>query len=70
MSAQTGSGFDGNGGVTSMSEVSPKVIRHVRTLAQIAAELRQGKDFNITRLTLLKRAVGQVIRPGSVPIVV
>ena len=37
-----------------MNEVSPKILKTVQTLAQIAAELRQGKDFNITRLTLLK----------------
>ena len=37
-----------------MNEVSPKIVQKIQTLAQIAAELRQGKDFNITRLTLLK----------------
>ncbi len=37
-----------------MNEVSPKIVKKIRTLAQIAAELHQGKDFNITRLTLLK----------------
>ena len=37
-----------------MNEISPKIVKKIQTLAQIAAELRQGKDFNITRLTLLK----------------
>ena len=37
-----------------MNEVSPKIVEKIQTLAQIAAELRQGKDLNITRLTLLK----------------
>ena len=37
-----------------MNEVSPKILKTIQTLAQIAAELRQGKDFNVTRLTLLK----------------
>ena len=37
-----------------MNEVSPKIVENLQTLVQIAAELRQGKDFKITRLTLLK----------------
>ena len=37
-----------------MNEVSPKILKTVQTLAQIAAELRQGKHFKVTRLTLLK----------------
>ena len=37
-----------------MNEVSPKIVEKIQTLVQIAAELRQGKDFKITRLTLLK----------------
>lgn len=37
-----------------MNEVSPKIVKKIETLTQIAAELRQGKHFNITRLTLLK----------------
>lgn len=37
-----------------MNEVSPKIIKKIQTLAQIAADLRDGKDYNITRLTLLK----------------
>jgi len=37
-----------------MNEVSPKIVKKIQTIAQIAAELRQGRDFNITRLTLLK----------------
>ena len=37
-----------------MKEVPAKTVKKVRTLAQIAADLRQGEDFNITRLTVLK----------------
>jgi hypothetical protein len=37
-----------------MNEVSPKIVQKLQTLAQIAAELRQGKHFKVTRLTLLK----------------
>ncbi len=37
-----------------MQHVPAATIKKIQTLAQIAADLRQGKDFNITRLTLLK----------------
>jgi hypothetical protein len=37
-----------------MNEVPPKTLKKLQTLAQIATDLRQGKDFNITRLTMLK----------------
>ena len=37
-----------------MIEVPLKTLKKLRTLAQIASDLRQGKDFNITRLTMLK----------------
>jgi hypothetical protein len=37
-----------------MNEVSPKIIESIQTLLQIAAELRQGKDFKSSRLTPLK----------------
>ncbi|NQT15425.1 MAG: hypothetical protein HQ582_21895, partial [Planctomycetes bacterium] len=37
-----------------MEEVPPKTLKKLQTLAQIAVDLRQGKDFNITRLTMLK----------------
>ena len=37
-----------------MKEVPAKIVKKIQTLAQIAADLRQGKDFNITRLTMLK----------------
>lgn len=37
-----------------MNEVSPKIVEKIQTLVQIAADLRQGKDFKVTRLTLLK----------------
>ena len=37
-----------------MNEVPVATVRKIQTLAQIAADLRRGKDFNITRLTLLK----------------
>jgi len=45
---------EGGTGATTMNEVSPKILKTVQTLAQIAAELRQGKHFKVTRLTLLK----------------
>lgn len=37
-----------------MSDTPPAVVKKIRTLIQIADDLRQGKDFPITRLTLLK----------------
>jgi len=37
-----------------MNEVPATTVKKLRTLAQIATDLRQGKDFNITRLTMLK----------------
>ena len=37
-----------------MKEVPAKTVKKIRTLAQIAADCHQGKDFNITRLTMLK----------------
>lgn len=37
-----------------MKEVSPATTKKIRTLAQIAADLRKGRGFNITRLTILK----------------
>ena len=37
-----------------MNEVPAATIKKIETLVQIAADLRQGKDFNITRLTILK----------------
>ena len=41
-----------------MNEVQPQTIRKTQTLAQIAVELPDGRDFNITRLTLLKSLRG------------
>lgn len=37
-----------------MNEVPAKTLKKIHALAQIAADLRRGKDFNITRLTMLK----------------
>ena len=37
-----------------MEKPSPAVLKKIQALAQIAADLRQGKDYNITRLTLIK----------------
>ena len=37
-----------------MTDISPTVIKKLQTLARMAEELRAGKDFNITRLTMLK----------------
>jgi hypothetical protein len=35
-------------------QVSQAIVRKIQTLAEIATELRQGKSFKVTRLTLLK----------------
>ena len=32
----------------------PAVVKKIQALAKIAADLRHGKDYNITRLTLIK----------------
>jgi len=37
-----------------MTEVPTTIVKKIQALTQIATDLRQGKDFNITRLTLLK----------------
>ena len=37
-----------------MEQPSPAVVKKIQALARIAADLRQGKDYNITRLTLTK----------------
>ena len=37
-----------------MSEVPAKTVKKFQTLDQIAADLRNGKDYNIARLTMLK----------------
>ena len=41
-----------------MNEVPRKTVEKLGTLAQIAADLRRGEDFNITRLTMLKSLCG------------
>ena len=33
---------------------SPQIVKKVKKLAEIAEELRQGKDFQVTRLTTIK----------------
>ncbi len=40
--------------ILGMSAPPPAVIKRLQTLAQIAADLRHGKNFEITRLTMLK----------------
>ena len=37
-----------------MDQPSPAIVKKLRTLAKMAAELRQGGHFEITRLTILK----------------
>lgn len=37
-----------------MADINQAASKKIQTLVQIAAELRQGKDFSIARLTLLK----------------
>ena len=41
-------------GLAIMNEIPAATVKKIQTLAQIAADLRRGKDFNITRLTMLK----------------
>jgi hypothetical protein len=36
------------------TKVPSAIVNKIKKLAQITHELRQGKDFNITRLTTLK----------------
>ena len=37
-----------------MEQPSPAVVKKIQALAKIAADLRLGQHFNITRLTLIK----------------
>ncbi len=37
-----------------MEQPSPAVVKKIQALAKIAADLRQGQHFNITRLTIIK----------------
>lgn len=37
-----------------MTDIPPTTAKTLRTLAQLAADLRQGKDFPVTRLTSIK----------------
>jgi hypothetical protein len=37
-----------------MEQPSPAIMKKLQTLVQIAADLRQGQHFNITRLTVIK----------------
>ncbi len=41
-----------------MNEISAKTVKKIQTLDQIAANLRQGEHFRITRLTMLKSLCG------------
>ena len=41
-----------------MNEVPGKITKKIQTLDQIAADLRQGEHFRITRLTMLKSLCG------------
>lgn len=40
--------------ISVMNEVPPKTLKKIHTLVGMAADLRRGKDFNITRLTIIK----------------
>jgi len=40
--------------IMAMNDGSTKIVKKIQTLAQIAADLRTGKNHNITRLTMLK----------------
>jgi hypothetical protein len=37
-----------------MEQPFPAVVKKIQSLAKIAADLRQGQHFNITRLTIIK----------------
>ncbi|MEI8373072.1 MAG: hypothetical protein WCJ35_09610 [Planctomycetota bacterium] len=37
-----------------MEQPSPAVVKKIQALAKLAADLRQGQHFNITRLTVIK----------------
>jgi hypothetical protein len=37
-----------------MEQPSPTVVKKIQSLGKLAADLRQGQHFNITRLTLIK----------------
>ena len=37
-----------------MEQPSPAVVKKLQALAKLAADLRQGQHFNITRLTIIK----------------
>ena len=41
------------------SSSSKETVKRVRKLAEIAAALRQGDDFPVTRLTIIKRLCGE-----------
>ena len=46
-----------------MADINQATFKKIQTLVQIAAELRQGKDFSITRLTLLKSRAASKAQP-------
>ena len=37
-----------------MKQPSPAIVKKIQALAKLAADLRQGRHFNITRLTVIK----------------
>ena len=38
---------------------NPQIVKKVKKLSEIAEELRQGKDFPVTRLTTIKSLCGE-----------
>ncbi len=40
--------------MTTANQPSPAVVKKIQALAKLAADLRQGQNFNITKLTIIK----------------
>ena len=40
--------------MTTANRPSPAVVKKIQALAKLAADLRQGQNFNITKLTIIK----------------
>ena len=38
---------------------NPQIVKKVKKLSEVAEELRQGKDFPVTRLTTIKSLCGE-----------
>ena len=45
--------------LTCLSPPNPQIVKKVKKLSEVAEELRQGKDFPVTRLTTIKSLCGE-----------